>query len=513
MASPTTPQSTTLPTRSVSGFSTSETEAIPDEDSSETTKLFFERLQAWKHACAYLEDYIKASEKSESSSAKEYQKVVKEVSKPLKEGHHFDQQNGGIAGMFDNIRSNTQAISTSHDETAKALKGSVLPIFERLHSEVKNKTKELNKGAGKASKAVDKARNDSQKHIEMLGQYAASFDSRGGHVKPAEDPYLIQRQVYHRLHKQVIEENNNRDDMISVQNEFAQFEAHVLQTIQQGLQQFNQVMAHQADQQRNMYGDMAATASRIPPDFEWKGFLQRNNHLLVDPNGPKRSIENITFANQDHPSTRPLIAGSLERKGKLLKRYEAGYYVVTPSKYLHEFRSDDDFAKDPTPENTLYLPECLVGAVDGNTFTLKGKDQSKGAFNKMSMSHDYSFKAHTTTDARKWHDVIWGVSGGSTSSAPSSPAVGGDEKDTTSPVSPAGSQTTGTIAGAESEKTSTTTMGSPTTSNTTQGMQAEREVQGHPSETAVGNPAIRSDAAGPTGGQTESAKTNDYAPL
>lgn len=30
------------------------------------------------------------------------------VSDPLKEGHHFDQSLGGVAGMFENIRSNTQ---------------------------------------------------------------------------------------------------------------------------------------------------------------------------------------------------------------------------------------------------------------------------------------------------------------------------------------------------------------------------------------------------------------------
>ena len=102
--------STTLPTRSV----TNDTDAIPDEDSSETTKLFNERLNAWKHACGYLEDYVSASEKVEHAHGKEYEKVLKTVSHPLKEGHHFDQTLGGIAGMFDNIRSNTQGISNSH---------------------------------------------------------------------------------------------------------------------------------------------------------------------------------------------------------------------------------------------------------------------------------------------------------------------------------------------------------------------------------------------------------------
>ncbi len=418
MASPT----TNMPTRTVTN-NTDADDAIPEEDSSETTKLFHERLQAWKHACGYLEDYIKATEKMYEHNSKEYEKVLKTVNSPLKEGHHFHQQNGGIAGLFENIRSNTQGLANSHNETAKTLKGSVLPMFERLHNEIKNKTKELTKSAGKGSKAVDKARQASQKQIEQLGTHSAGFDSRGGNVKAADDPYILQRQVYHKLSKQVQEENNNRDDMIAVQNNFSSFEAHVIQTMQQGLQQFTQVTTNQAENSRSMYGDMSATASRVPPNFEWDGFVQRNNNVLIDPNAPKRSVENISFANQNHPSTQPLIAGSLERKGTMLKKYDAGYYVVTPSKYLHEFKSDDDFSKDPSPENSLYLPDCLIGAVDGTKFNVKGKDASKGALSKMSMSHEYRFAAHTPEDARKWHDIITSVAGGASTSAPTSPVA------------------------------------------------------------------------------------------
>lgn len=456
MASPTSPQSATLPTRS---STIDPDEAVPEEDASETTKLFHERLQAWKHACGYLEDYVAATEKMHTHTSKEFEKVLKTVNSPLKEGHHFHQQNGGIAGMFENIRSNTQGLANSHSETAKTYKGSVLPTFERLHGEIKNKAKELNKGAGKASKAVDKARNASQKQIELLGTHSASFDSRGGNVKASEDPYIIQRGVYHRLNKQVIEENNNRDDMIAIQNNFAQFEAHVIETIQQGLAQFNQVATNQAESTRNMYGDMTANASRITPNFEWEGFIQRNNNTLIDPNSPKRNVENISFANQDHASTRPLIAGSLERKGTMLKRYDAGFYVVTPSRYLHEFKTDDDFAKDPSPENSLYLPDCLIGAVDGVKFNIKGKDASKGAISKMSMSHEYQFKAHTPQDAQKWHDVIYSVSGGNTASpsnsTPSSPAM--NDQATMSPTSPTTSATTGTTSMAD-EKVSPSTV-------------------------------------------------------
>jgi hypothetical protein len=308
-----------------------------------------------------------------------------------------------------------QGISNSHAETAKTLKGSVLPMFERLHSEIKNKTKELTKGAGKGGKLVDKSRQTSQKHIELLGQHTAAFESTGGKISAHEDPYVLQRGVYHRLNKQIIDENNSRNDILQVQNNFAQFEAHIVTTIQNGLTQFNQIVGNQAEQTRTMYGNMTSTAQQVTPDFEWNGFVQRNNQVLIDPNAPPRSMSNISFPNQNHRSTEPLVAGSLEKKGKLLKKYESSFWVITPAKYMHEFKS----------ETSLYLPDCMIGALDGQKFMVKGKDQSGSSFgNKLSMAHEYAFKAHTPQDAAKWYEALRSTTGSHTNELPTtSPAV------------------------------------------------------------------------------------------
>ncbi|KAL9603831.1 MAG: hypothetical protein Q9219_000940 [cf. Caloplaca sp. 3 TL-2023] len=418
-----------LPTRTT-GTSAEDDDAIPDIDTTETSGLLQERLQAYKHACGYLENYITATEKVQKAHAKEYEKVLKTVSDPLKEGHHFDQQLGGIAGLFENIRSNTHGIANSHLETEKTIKGSVLPILERLHAEIKNKSKELSKGAVKGSKEVDKARNVTQKHIELLGQHTAAFSSSGGRVDPSTDPYVLQRGVNHRLNKQVIEENNNRHDLIEVQNSFATFEAHIIQTFQQALQTFLQCIGGQHERQRAMYADMVSTAQKIPPDFEFKGFVHRNNQLLVDPSAPKRDVSQISFPNQNHASTKPLIAGTLERKSRALgalKGYSTDYYVVTASKFLHEFKDDDDLRKDPTPELSLYLPDCTIGAVSGEKFNIKGKDSHKGKVGSaMAMTHELSFKAHTAADAERWYSVIKQAAGGAATytehvSSPTSP--------------------------------------------------------------------------------------------
>lgn len=320
----------------------------------------------------------------------------------------------------------------SHLETEKNLKGSVLPILERLHAEIKNKAKELSSGADQGAKDVDKARNNTQKYIELLGQHTAAFDASGGKIDARNDPYILQRAVYHHLHRQVLEENNNRQDLIAVEQSFQKFEGHVIQTIQQAMSSFLHHVGGQAERQKAMYTDMVSTAQRIPLDFEWRRFMKRNGQLLIDPESPPRSVDNISFPNQGHRSTKALIEGLLERKAGAMgaiKGYSSGYYVVTPSKFLHEFKSDDDFRREPMPELSLYLPDCSIGALSGEKFTIKGKDVSKGKIGSaLAISHEYTLKAHSTIDAEKWWTIIRSAAGAEAmtgdmpgESAPSSP--------------------------------------------------------------------------------------------
>lgn len=296
----------------------------------------------------------------------------------------------------------------------------------RLHAEIKHKSKELSGGAAKGSKSVDKARNTTQKHIELLGQHTAAVASAGGKVDAADDPYLIQRGIKYRLGKQVLEENNNRRDLIAVQDSFQKFEAHVIQTIQQAMSAFLQQVGGQAERQKVMYSEMNATTQRIPLDFEWHGFVQRNGTLLIDPATPQRDISRITYPNQDHPSTQPLITGTLERKSRALgalKGFSPGYFAITPSKYLHEFKEDDDdVRKDPTPELSLYLPDCVVGSIDGTQFHVKGKNASHGKVGGvLATSHEYIFRAQTPADAEKWWNIIREMAGSTGEFAASEP--------------------------------------------------------------------------------------------
>ncbi|KAI1259443.1 PH domain-containing protein [Xylariaceae sp. FL1019] len=424
--------SKTMPLRQGTTFSD---DAVPDMDPTTTAGLLTERLQAWKHACGYLEDYVSAVEKVHKAHAKEYEKILKTISHPLKEGAHFDQGLGGVAGFFENMRTNTQAMVNSNTETEKTLKGTVLPILERLHKEIKAKHKEVYTGVEKSAKEIEKSRNTTQKHIELLGQHSASFESTGGKLNPADDPYLVKRGVFHRLNKQVIAENNHRNDLIHVQDGFQAFEAHVIEVFQQAMEAFNGVAGGQAEKTRALYADMLGAIQRVGPDFEWKGFSAREGHRLVNKNDPPRSLEAIDFPNQNHASTKALIEGSLERKSrnKLAWGTHSGYYVVTPSKYLHEFKDDDDLQHDPKPEMSIYLPEAVIGTPAGDKFNVKGKDKNKSFSSKLAGSSEISFKAHSPAEAQKWFEALQiaagstGTTGPAYESTPNSPVVGGPD--------------------------------------------------------------------------------------
>lgn len=201
--------------------------------------------------------------------------------------------------------------------------------------------------------------------------------------------------------------------------------------MQQALMAFNQFVGGQSQKSATLYADMLGAAQRVPPDFEWMNFAMRNEHLLINPNSPDRTVDSINFPNQHHNSTKPLIEGTLSRKSRnklSMAGYSTGYYVVTPSKFLHGFKDNDNYRTDPTPEISIYLPDATIGATNGDKFNVKGKDVSKGLGSKLSGSSEIAFKAHTSADAEKWFEIIRAAAGaGPATSAGSEP---------TSPISP-----------------------------------------------------------------------------
>lgn len=108
------------------------------------------------------------------------------------------------------------------------------------------------------------------------------------------------------------------------------------------------------------------------------------------------------------------------RKGKIIRSYNQSYYVVTPSKYLHEFKDLDvrsfppfppprltlasqHLNREPEPELSLYLPDTVLSALNSEgKFQITGKD----AGSKLSTKHEYAFKASSHDEGQRWYEAI-----------------------------------------------------------------------------------------------------------
>ncbi|ANB15192.1 Slm2p [Sugiyamaella lignohabitans] len=358
----------------------------------------------------------------------------------------------GIAEAFQELRSQTELLINKSYEAEQQLRSAVLPQLETLKGDIEKHYKGF-KGPGlKGQKEVQIAKQTTQKYVESLGQHVASFGapasiSASSKSDALHDPFVEHRLALNSLQDQVSKENSQVDAIVSVQNNFQSLERHIIQVLQQAASVIEQILKSYSTTNIEGYQLIAEKFNNIPADHEWNQFVSRNSESLIPANAPKRSVEGLTFTNIDHKATVPVIEGILQIKtGKLLKSYSSAYFVVTQSRYLHQFKSQD-YTQDPTPELSLYLPGTVVGHPTSRDsgkfkFEIEGKAASKG----ISTKHTFTLKTTTYDELIAWHTAIakaagtfGGIDGGDVSS-PTSPVAAsvGSPASSTAPLAATG---------------------------------------------------------------------------
>ncbi|KAJ5973956.1 hypothetical protein N7481_011166 [Penicillium waksmanii] len=390
---------------SVSRCSTDE-ETILGYDSGETIDILLERLSAWKHVCEYLYSYISATAKAQKSQSREYETILKSVSYPLEEGHHFKPSTDGVAGLFENIYTNTKEMVKVYALAERNLNDSVLLMLERLLKEIKSEAKQLKVDKSNGANLIAKAWRATQKHIILLAKSTRSYDaSTGNKVEQSHDPYLLRQGVHSKLIEQATKEKDDRQENQEIQESFLWFEMHILQTVQCVIAKFFQFMGGQLDHQRAMYGDILGTAQLIHPDLEWFSFVERKNAALLDPEPLRRLSVYSTFPNKDHRATKPIIEGDLECHCHGITK--ECHYVVTRAGYLHGFGRNKELYQQPVPEMSLYLANCSIGPVNDLNFSVQGVNvSSRNSVNPFHTTTKFIFRAQSTDEAERWHSAI-----------------------------------------------------------------------------------------------------------
>lgn len=312
----------------------------------------------------------------------------------------FEQS--GMQDIFAGLQQNATKLQNDYLTHAKSVDNTLVKSSKNLSSEIKDFIKRLEKDGVKGGKTVSKNQADTQKHIELLSSHIGK--GSGNVSKHTEDPFITHRGVLSRLDGQVQEENAHHSTLIALQNECAQFEAKIVRSIQDMIGQMSSQSSGQAQALQNSHQQLLNVTNSVSPSSEWNGFVARDK-TLANPNAAPRTAKSVVFPGSEHESTKPVIEGDLLRKGTVIKKYSSAYYVLTPSGFLHEFKSKS-FETDPDPAWSLDIKTCTIGGHSApNTgkakWTISGK--TKGL---MSSKHDFQFQATSYDDMLEWWTAI-----------------------------------------------------------------------------------------------------------
>ncbi|GAA6056621.1 hypothetical protein JCM3770_006360 [Rhodotorula araucariae] len=370
--------------------------------------ILIERFSAWKRLVKNLITYFEGIADIESNTAKELTKLGGVIQVPFREGNQFLGE-GGVQDIFYGVRERTRLIADHHANLAKTVEGSIVQHLQKLRVELKAHVKNIQQDTGKLAASVAKERETSTKMITDLARSITMLKNTPMGVHAKEDPWYTNSLVARQLQKQVHEENALQKSIIIMQQNSEHFEEGVVRAIQMAWQTFDEWNARASSSVQETWATMGELMRSVAPTTEWIAFASRSEYLL-DPETPLRNPMTINYPGKDDPSVIPVHQGILERKKRYTKTYKESFYVLTPAGYLHEYPSSD-LSKHPTPELSLFLPECTLGAptnphARSHKFHIDGKKSIGGDVGQktglFALDASFTFRARSHDEMLEW---------------------------------------------------------------------------------------------------------------
>jgi hypothetical protein len=154
-----------------------------------------------------------------------------------------------------------------------------------------------------------------------------------------------------------------RGQLIEEEQDFASFEAVIVQNIKVSLATFYEwrsgTFGAQLDQIKQLQGQLGD----MDPERDWWFFSHNNdNRFLVHPS-EFIAIRNVHYDGSDDDALKVVKQGRLLRKEGVFKRaYKPIHAVLTQSSYFHSFPElgKDEKLSNLVPELTVDLTECTL---------------------------------------------------------------------------------------------------------------------------------------------------------
>ncbi|KAG2216866.1 hypothetical protein INT45_007871 [Circinella minor] len=377
------------------------------------TELLGTRLDAWRAAIKYLIKLFKEIQDIESKTAGGYSKSTKNIEYPIPEASGQFMESGGMQDVWLAFRNYAVEQSVRHQDYVNYLDRSVLPSLHSIKKDIKTILKAIHQDKNLKTTHLYEGRRRMDALVSKLDS-VIQYNRQMPHTAyQRQDPLLINCAVY-QANKQLFDsENALHENILNLQHEVHVFESNLVESIRSitlHLQQFRmeRLEAHSA------FGQVTSTLDNMTSETEWDEFVRRNSGNLISDDAPFRTDADISYPNQNNDLVQPIKVGLLERRSGLIRNWVEGLYVLTPSGFLHGYKSTQQFDADPmSPEVSIFIPHTNIDCSKNydsmyqeNAFEIKGKN----AQSMMGMEKSFMLRAQDQNDLQDWFNKLVQIS-------------------------------------------------------------------------------------------------------
>ena len=392
----------TTPTLSSRWSSDSRVRIVPNTISTSPANFF----TAWRTVINDTISYFDRLSAAEKLHNKELIKLADSINQPFSSYHDF-ASDGSVEAVGSVLKGEIDGRVTHSDKIVDALDGTIIPELHDSEDALRLKIEELSGLSKEFKNSLGSDLEKSKSAILALQESIAEWESNAGTVDLKHDPFLVDLHARKALRHSLSEEQYLHDSQLNLQESAKSLEKTVVDAIKRALEQYNQSVSREAAELAGMAQRIDASIHQGQLEREWPGFAQRQtaNGQFLPLGSKSRTIESQTWQGKDHPSTTPLWDRWLENKTGRLGGYSTAFYIVSPSRFLHEFKSND-LREYTEPSFSLYLPDCSIVSVSkekdsSHKLVLRGK-QVGG----LHTEHDLTFRAKNRVDLMSFYTIV-----------------------------------------------------------------------------------------------------------
>jgi len=370
----------------------------PVPTSGNPTEILANRFQAWRKVLKDLITYFREIQGSYDHKAKSLLKVSNIINNTTSPPIFLSS--GGVDDALQILRGYHKS-SIAEATKSRDIENDVILALTGLRSDLSQKIKEIKNLSGDFKNSVEKEMESTRKIVNQFQENLGQSDVDPAAMTGRQDPYLLKLAVDRQVERQIDEENYLHQAYLNLEASGRELEAIVVGEIQKSYNAYAGILRREADGAYAALEELRTGPIAMPKDHEWNAFVEKDEHF-IDPRIPVREAQYISYPGRDNELAQEVRAGLLERKGKYLKSYTAGWYVLSPT-HLHEFKSAD---KAQAPIMSLYLPEQKLGSHSNqggssNKFMLKGRQTGS-----MHRGHSWVFRAESFETMMAWVNFL-----------------------------------------------------------------------------------------------------------